>query len=141
MSSFQRVIAVGNLGADGELRYSGNGSPVVSFRMACSETWKDKTSGERQEKTEWIPVVYWGKPAEAVAQYLTKGTQVLVEGQLATRKWQDKDGKDRSTTEVKARTVQLLGSKPRRNAEPEAASDPWDGATTSNAPMDEDPPF
>ena len=109
MGTVNRVILVGNLGRDAELRYTGGGAAVASFSVATTETWKDK-DGQKQEQTEWHRISLWGKPAEAVAQYLTKGKQVYVEGRLQTRKWQDKEGHDRYTTEVKADRVVLLGS-------------------------------
>lgn len=109
MGSVNRVIIVGNLGRDAELRYTGGGAAVASFSVATTEVWKDR-DGQRQEQTEWHRISLWGKPAEAVSQYLTKGKQVFVEGRLQTRKWKDKEGQERSTTEVKADRVVLLGS-------------------------------
>ena len=109
MGTVNRVILVGNLGRDAELRYTGGGAAVASFSVATTEVWKDK-DGQRQEQTEWHRISLWGKQAESVAQYLTKGKQVYVEGRLQTRKWQDKEGHDRYTTEVKADRVVLLGS-------------------------------
>lgn len=106
--SVNRVILVGNLGADAELRYTGGGMAVANFRLATTEVWKDK-DGQKQEQTEWHRVSLWGKMAEAVAQYLTKGKQVYVEGRIQTRKWQDKEGQDRYSTEIKADKVTLLG--------------------------------
>jgi single-strand DNA-binding protein len=109
MGSVNRVILVGNLGKDAELRMTGGGTSVANFTMATTEVFKDK-DGNRQEQTEWHRVSLWGRSAESVAQYLVKGKQVYVEGRLQTRKWQDKEGKDRYTTEVKADRVVLLGS-------------------------------
>ena len=109
MGTVNRVILVGNLGRDAELRYTGGGAAVASFSVATTEVWKDK-DGQRQEQTEWHRISLWGKQAESVAQYLTKGKQVYIEGRLQTRKWQDKEGHDRYTTEVKADRVVLLGS-------------------------------
>ena len=109
MGTVNRVILVGNLGKDAELRYTGGGAAVASFSIATTEIWKDK-DGQRQEQTEWHRISLWGKQAESVSQYLTKGKQIYVEGRLQTRKWQDKDGHDRYTTEVKADRVVLLGS-------------------------------
>jgi single-strand DNA-binding protein len=97
--SVNKVILVGNVGKDPIVRDVG-GEKVASFSLACSESWKDKASGERKEKTEWVNVVVWGKTAEVVSQYVTKGSKLYVEGQLQTRKWQDKDGADKYTTEV-----------------------------------------
>jgi len=111
MGTVNRVILVGNLGKDAELRYTGGGAAVASFSIATTEVWKDK-DGQRQEQTEWHRISLWGKQAESVSQYLTKGKQVYVEGRLQTRKWQDKEGHDRYTTEVKADRVVLLGTAP-----------------------------
>jgi single-strand DNA-binding protein len=109
MGSVNKVILVGNLGADAELRYTGGGMAVANFRIATTEVWKDK-DGQKQEQTEWHRISLWGKQAEAVAQYLVKGKQVYVEGRIQTRKWQDKEGQDRYSTEIKADRVTLLGS-------------------------------
>jgi len=109
MGSVNRVILVGNLGADAELRYTGGGMAVANFRIATTEVWKDK-DGQKQEQTEWHRISLWGKQAESVAQYLLKGKQVYVEGRIQTRKWQDKEGQDRYSTEIKADRVVLLGS-------------------------------
>lgn len=99
--SVNKVILIGNLGADPETRRLNSGDPVVSFRLACSETWRDKQSGERKERTEWVNVVIFNENLAKVAeQYLRKGSKVYVEGQLQTRKWQDQNGQDRYTTEV-----------------------------------------
>lgn len=108
MSSVNKVILVGNLGRDAELRHTGAGSPVSSFTIATSEAWNDK-GGQKQEKTEWHKVVLWGKAAESLQPHLVKGKQVYVEGKLQTRQWDDKDGNKKYATEVKADTVKLLG--------------------------------
>ena len=106
-----KVILVGNLGRDPEVRYSPNGSAVANVTLATSESWKDKTSGEKQEKTEWHRVVFFGRLAEIAGEYLKKGSQVYVEGRLQTRKWQDKEGHERYTTEIVAGEMQMLGSR------------------------------
>jgi single-strand DNA-binding protein len=107
-----KVILIGNLGADPETRYMPSGSAVTNIRIATSESWKDKTSGEQQERTEWHNVAMFGRLAEIAAEYLRKGSQVYIEGRIRTRKWQDKtDGKDRYTTEVIANEMQMLGSR------------------------------
>lgn len=106
-----KVILVGNLGKDPEVRYAPNGGAVANITLATSESWKDKTSGEKQEKTEWHRVVFFGKLAEIAGEYLKKGAQIYVEGRLQTRKWQDKEGKDRYTTEIVAGELQMLGSR------------------------------
>ena len=109
MGSVNRVILVGNLGRDAELRYTPSGAAVLNFSMATTETWKDKTTSEKKEQTEWHRVAYWGRPAEAIKDYLVKGKQIYVEGRLQTRQWEDKEGQKRSTTEIKADRVVLLG--------------------------------
>jgi single-strand DNA-binding protein len=106
-----KVILVGNLGKDPETRYMPSGSAVTNLRIATTEAWKDKQSGEQQERTEWHSVAMFGRLAEIAAEYLRKGSQVYVEGKLRTRKWQDKEGKDRYTTEIVADEIQMLGSK------------------------------
>ncbi len=106
-----KVILVGNLGRDPEVRYSPNGSAVANVTLATSESWKDKTSGEKQEKTEWHRIVFFGRLAEIAGEYLKKGAQIYVEGRLQTRKWQDKDGHERYTTEIVANDMQMLGSR------------------------------
>ena len=111
-----KVILVGNLGKDPEVRYSPNGGAVANITIATSESWKDKTSGEKQEKTEWHRVVFFGRLAEIAGEYLKKGAQIYVEGRLQTRKWQDKEGKDRYTTEIVANEMQMLGSREGRGA-------------------------
>lgn len=106
-----KVILIGNLGKDPETRYMPSGKPVCSFSIATSESWNDRQSGERQERTEWHNIVMFDKLAEIAAEYLRKGSQVYIEGSLRTRKWQDKDGKDRYTTEIVARDMQMLGGR------------------------------
>lgn len=106
-----KVILVGNLGRDPEVRYSPNGSAVANVTLATSESWKDKNSGEKQEKTEWHRIVFFGRLAEIAGEYLKKGAQIYVEGRLQTRKWQDKEGHERYTTEIVANEMQMLGSR------------------------------
>jgi single-strand DNA-binding protein len=108
MGSVNNVILVGNLGRDAELRYTPGGSPVATLNLATTEVWNDK-SGQRQEKTEWHRVVLWGKTAESLNEYLTKGKQIYVEGRLQTRQWDDKDGNKRYTTEIRGDRIVLLG--------------------------------
>ena len=108
MGSVNKVILVGNLGRDAELRYTPGGSAVATLNMATTEVWNDK-QGQKQEKTEWHRVVLWGKQAESLQEYLTKGKQIYVEGRLQTRQWDDKDGNKRYTTEIKADRITLLG--------------------------------
>jgi single-strand DNA-binding protein len=111
MASVNKVLLIGNLGRDPETRYMPNGEAVTNITVATSETWKDKTSGEKQEKTEWHRVTFYRRLAEIAGEYLKKGSQVYIEGRLETRKWQDKEGKDRYTTEVIADRMQMLGSR------------------------------
>ena len=108
MGSVNKVILVGNLGRDAELRYTPGGSPVATLNLATTEIWNDK-AGQRQEKTEWHRIVLWGKQAESLQEYLTKGKQIYVEGRLQTRQWDDKDGNKKYTTEIKADRITLLG--------------------------------
>ena len=111
MASVNKVILVGNLGKDPEMRYLPNGDAVANITLATTDTWKDKQTGEKKEATEWHRVVFFRKLAEIVGQYLKKGAQVYIEGSLKTRKWQDKEGKDRYTTEIVADTMKMLGSR------------------------------
>jgi len=106
-----KVILVGNLGADPETRSMPSGMTVTNIRIATSESWKDKTSGAQQEKTEWHGIALFGRLGEVAAEYLRKGSQVFIEGKLRTRKWQDKQGNDRYTTEIIADNMQMLGSR------------------------------
>ena len=108
MGSVNKVILVGNLGRDAELRYTPGGAAVATINMATTEVWNDKV-GQRQEKTEWHRVVLWGKQAESLTEYLTKGKQIYVEGRLQTRQWDDKDGNKRYTTEIRGDRIVLLG--------------------------------
>jgi single-strand DNA-binding protein len=107
-----KVILVGNLGKDPETRYMPNGKAVTNFSIATSESWKDKQTGEQREQTEWHNIVMYDRLAEIAAEYLKKGSQVYVEGKLRTRKWQDKEGRDRYTTEINANEMQMLGGRP-----------------------------
>ena len=109
MASLNKVILIGNLGRDPETRYMPSGDAICNVTIATTETWKDKASGERREATEWHRVVFFGRLAEIAAQYLRKGSQVYVEGRLQTRKWQDKDGQDRYTTEIRGDEMKMLG--------------------------------
>jgi single-strand DNA-binding protein len=106
-----KVILIGNLGKDPEVRYIPSGSAVANLTLATSESWKDQQSGEQQERTEWHNVVFYGRLAEIAGEYLKKGSKVYVEGSLRTRKWQDKNGVDRYTTEIIARDMQMLDSR------------------------------
>ncbi len=111
MASINKVILIGNLGKDPEVRYMSDGRAVANITIATSEGWKDKKTGEKQERTEWHNVVFYSPLAEIAGQYLRKGSSVFVEGRLQTRKWQDKTGQDRYTTEIIANEMKMLGSR------------------------------
>lgn len=104
-----KAILIGHLGRDPEIRYSPSGVAIANVNIATTESWKDKNTGEQQEKTEWHRLVFFGRLAEVVGEYLKKGSQVYIEGRLQTRKWQDKEGNDRWTTEIVANDMQMLG--------------------------------
>ena len=145
MGSVNKVILVGNLGRDAELRYTPGGAAVATLNMATTEVWNDK-AGQKQEKTEWHRVVLWGKQAETLAEYLTKGKQIYVEGRLQTRQWDDKDGNKRYTTEIRGDRIVLLGgggggggSRPQSRPAGAPAEDPM-GEPVSEL-TDDDIPF
>jgi single-strand DNA-binding protein len=150
MASVNKVIIVGNLGRDPETRYNPEGGAITNISIATTDTWKDKTSGEKQERTEWHRVVFFSRLAEIAGEYLKKGSQVYVEGSLRTRKWQDKEGKERTTTEIVADRMQMLGSRQgggdaanREAKEPVAAGEdkPAKKAGGKFDDMDDDIPF
>jgi len=111
MASVNKVILVGNLGRDPETRYNPEGGAITNISVATTDTWKDKTSGEKQERTEWHRIVFFSRLAEIAGEYLKKGSQVYIEGSLRTRKWTDKEGQERHTTEIVADRMQMLGSR------------------------------
>ena len=111
MSSLNKAILIGNLGKDPEVRYSKDGAPIASFTIATSETWKDKATGERKEKTEWHQLSAFGRLAEIIGQYCKKGSKVYVEGRITTEKWTDKEGKERYTTKIIVGELKLLSGK------------------------------
>ena len=111
MASVNKVILVGNLGKDPETRYAPSGDAITNITLATTDSWKDKATGEKKEATEWHRVVFFGRLAEIAGEYLKKGRSIYVEGRIKTRKWQDKDGQDRYTTEVVADQMQMLGSR------------------------------
>jgi single-strand DNA-binding protein len=111
MSGVNKVILIGRLGQDPEVKYTPSGDAVANFSMATSEEWKDKNSGEKREQTEWHKIVAWRKLGEVCGEYLQKGRQVYIEGKLQTRSWEDKEGVKRYTTEIVASSVQFLGDK------------------------------
>jgi single-strand DNA-binding protein len=135
-----KVIIVGNLGADPDTRYMPSGDPVTNIRVATSESWKDKQTGDKKEATEWHSIVFFGKLAEIAAEYLRKGSQVYVEGKLKTRKWQDKEGKDRYSTEIVAGELQMLGGKP-QGERTERSAPAEQQAENAGAEFDDDIPF
>jgi single-strand DNA-binding protein len=132
MASVNKVILIGNLGKDPEVRYTPSGAAVCNLRLATTRAWKNRDSGERQEETEWHSVVLYDRQAEIAGEYLRKGRPVYIEGRLKTRKWQDKDGNDRYTTEIVADTLQLLGSREGGGAGAAAGED--GGAPARSAP-------
>jgi len=157
MASVNKVILVGNLGRDPETRYTTGGDAVTNIRLATTDVWKDK-NGEKQERTEWHNIVFYGRQAEIAGEYLKKGRQIYVEGRLQTRKWQDKEGQDRYTTEIIADRMQMLGSREGAGAstvaaepaerEPAAAGASAGGRKSTAAPakknvddLDDDIPF
>jgi len=140
MASINKVILVGNLGADPETRTMSGGGAVCNIRLATTERWKDRSSGENRESTEWHRVVFYRKLAEIAGQYLRKGSAVYIEGRLRTRKWTDKSGVERYTTEIEADEMRMLGSsggterqQPRST---EKVKEPWE-----EGPLSDTPPF
>jgi single-strand DNA-binding protein len=166
MASVNKVILIGNLGRDPEVRYAPSGSAICNVAIATSRNWKDKTTGERQEETEWHRVVFYDRLAEIAGEYLKKGKSVYIEGRLKTRKWTDKDGAEKYTTEIIAQEMTMLGGReggggaggggdeaqgegraeaPRRSAPPARAaapaSRPAQKSSTGFDDMDDDIPF
>jgi single-strand DNA-binding protein len=152
MASVNKVILIGNLGRDPEVRYTPNGAAICNITIATSRNWKAKDTGEKMEETEWHRVVFYDRLAEIAGEYLKKGRPVYVEGRLKTRKWQDKDGVDKYTTEIIATEMQLLGSRegtgggdePSRPSTPPAqrpAGKPAGKSSTGFDDMDDDIPF
>ena len=134
MASVNKVILVGNLGADPDVRYMPNGDQVTTVRLATTESWKDKNSGEKREITEWHRVVFYRKLAEIAGQYLKKGSQVYLEGRIKTRKWQDKEGQDRYTTEIEATEMQMLGGRQGMGAPASSGGGGYDSEPADYAP-------
>ncbi|MDR2243874.1 MAG: single-stranded DNA-binding protein [Burkholderiales bacterium] len=153
MASVNKVILIGNLGRDPEMRYTTDGSAVCSFSIATSDQWRDKATGEKQERTEWHRIALFGRTAEIAGEYLKKGRPVYIEGRLQTKKWTDKDGIERYTTEVVGDRMQLLGSGDRSGSSDAAFNDnapsstqrpsaaPAGGAGKSADDFDDDIPF
>ncbi len=144
-----KAIIVGNVGSDPEVRYMPSGSAVAEVSVATSEQWKDKQSGEKQERTEWHKVTFFGRLAEVVGEYVRKGSQIYVEGSIRTEKWQDKQGQDRYTTKIIANEMQMLGGRTggstsfQQDAPSQARSQPAPAAAPagSSADFDDDIPF
>jgi single-strand DNA-binding protein len=149
MASVNKVIILGNLGRDPEVRFSADGAAVCNIAIATSSSWKDKNSGEKREETEWHKVVFYGRLAEIAGEYLKKGKPVYVEGRLKTRKWQNKEGVDQYTTEVIADSMQLLGGReegsqapaPQQRQAPAAQPQAQRQPAANLADMDDDIPF
>jgi single-strand DNA-binding protein len=146
MAGVNKAIIIGNLGKDPEVRYTQDGRAITRFNLATSETWNDKATGEKKEKTEWHRIVAFNKLGEICGEYLSKGKQVYVEGSLRTQEWEDKEGNKRYTTEIVASTVQFLGSKQEgsgagpRERPPQNPSFSAPGPSYSDMP-DDDIPF
>ena len=132
MASVNKAIIVGNLGRDPETRYMPNGEAVTKIAVATTENWKDKQTGEKKELTEWHRITFYRKLAEIAGQYLKKGSQVYIEGRLQTRKWTDKDGNERYTTEIIADTMQMLGGGP-KSSDSDDPRNYQDGATANRS--------
>ena len=142
MASVNKVILIGHLGKDPDVRFMPNGDQVTNLTLATSDTWKDKTSGEKKEATEWHRVVFFRKLAEIAGQYLKKGAQIYIEGSLKTRKWQDKEGQDRYTTEIVADELRMLGSRQDNGPPPVGSAQPPAAAqqqATGDMPSDDIP--
>ena len=139
-----KVILVGNLGADPETRYTSSGDAVTNIRLATSDTWTDKATGERKERTEWHTVVFFRRLAEIAGEYLGKGSRVYIEGSLRTRKWQDKSGQDRYSTEIVANEMQMLDSRGNGQQQPAKTQKPPrrpQQAAPGQGEFDDDIPF
>ena len=140
MASVNKVIIVGNLGRDPETRYLPSGEAVTNISVATTDKWKDKASGELKENTEWHRVAFFGRLAEIAGEYLKKGSQVYVEGSLRTRKWQDKEGKDRYSTEIRGDVMQMLGSRAGAGEPRGGAGEPRGASAERNEPRGEREP-
>ena len=134
MASVNKVILIGNLGKDPEVRYMPSGRAVANVSLATKDTWKDKNTGEKQERTEWHNIVFYSPLAEIAGQYLRKGSPVFVEGRLQTRKWQDKNGQDRYTTEIVVNDMQMLGGRGGSGGSAPFASEGAEGEPATSAP-------
>ena len=134
-ASVNHCIFIGNLGRDPETRYTASGEAICNFSIACTESWKDKQTGEKKEMTEWVRVSAFGKLAEICSQYLKKGSQVYVEGSLRTRKWTDKDGVEKYTTEIRCDDMKMLGGRPEGGSQSSGGrNDGYDQSPRSESP-------
>jgi len=141
MAGINKVILIGRLGRDPEVRYTPDGTAVANFSIATSEEWKDRETGEKKERTEWHRIVAWRKLGEICGEYLSKGRQVYVEGRLQTREWEDQDGKKRWTTEIVARDMQMLGPKEQTGSFSEGYGSAGPGPSVNESPTEDDIPF
>lgn len=154
MASLNKVLLIGNLGADPEVRYTTSGDAVCNVRLATTDSWKDKSSGETRESTEWHRIVFYRRLGEIAGQYLKKGSQVYIEGRIKTRKWQNKEGQDQYTTEIEATEMKMLGRRGddvagTSSSAPAAQQDPFQprsgdrqrSAPRTVADLDDDIPF
>lgn len=156
MASLNKVLLIGNLGADPEVKFMTSGDAVCNIRIATTDTWRDKASGEQREATEWHRIVFYRRLAEIAGEYLKKGSQIYIEGRIKTRKWQDKDGQDRYTTEIEATEMKMLGRREgggaagQQSQQQQYEGDPFAPAeqekrqrapATSVANLDDDIPF
>ncbi len=145
MAGINKVILIGRLGKDPEVRYTADGTAVANFSIATSDEWKDKGTGEKKERTEWHRIVAWRRLGEICGEYLSKGRQVYIEGSLQTREWEDQDGKKRWTTEIVARNMQMLGTRDQVESFSEQAPGPVRPAggpePTAKEPTETDIPF
>jgi single-strand DNA-binding protein len=141
MAGINKVILIGRLGRDPEVRYTPDGTAVANFSVATSEEWKDKNSGERKERTEWHRIVAWRRLGEICGEYLSKGRQVYIEGRLQTREWEDQEGNKRWTTEIVARDMQMLGPKDQTESFSEGYGSPGRAQSVNEQPPEDDIPF
>lgn len=138
MAGLNKVMIIGNLGADPEMRYTPSGAAVANFNVACSRRWTNRQTGEQQEETEWVRVVLWERQAEIASQYLQKGSQVYIEGRLQTREWEDREGNRRWTTEVIGREMVMLGSRGGGGGDFGGGGGYSQGAPSQGGPVDAD---
>ena len=141
MASVNKVIILGNLGRDPETRYMPSGDAMTTIAVATTDSWKDKTTGEKKEQTEWHRITFFGKLAEIASQYLKKGSQVYIEGSLRTRKYTDKDGVEKYATDIKADVMQMLGAKQQSAAPASYQQNSGARSEASRPDMDDDIPF